>query len=98
MNNHDEILSYFQRKVSDIIFKYSIKSSATCYGNQHLRLSSYFGDFNENMVMLDNELSKETANILSNYLKEDMDIPLIIDGLCAYRHNAKLQYIALNIP
>ncbi|HEX8333998.1 MAG TPA: hypothetical protein VF622_15370 [Segetibacter sp.] len=98
MNSQEEILSYFKRKATDIIYKYSIKASSPSYGNQHLRMSSYFGEFNENMIMLEKDLDTETANIISNYVNEDMDIPNIIDGLCAYSYNARLQYITLSHP
>jgi hypothetical protein len=98
MSSHEEILCYFKRKANEFISKYSVINISPDYDNQHLRLSSYFGQFNENMIQLDNDLGKETANILSNYVNEDMDIPNIIDGLCAYSYNAKLQYISLNNP
>ena len=98
MNSQEEILSYFKRKASDIIYKYSVKPLSPEYGNQHLRMSAYFGQFNENMIMLEKDLNTETANIISNYVKEDMDIPNIIDRLCAYSHNARLQYITLSNP
>jgi hypothetical protein len=93
MNSPEEILSYFKRKATDIIYKYSIRSSSPAYHNQYLRMSSYFGEFNENMMLLENELNAETANIMSNYINEDMDITNIIENLCAFTNTAKLQYI-----
>ena len=94
----EEILSFFKARANEIIYKYAIRASSTEYDNQHLRMSSYFGQFNENVMLLEKELDTETTNVLSNYMEDDMDIPTIIDQLCAYSKYAKLRYISCIHP
>ena len=94
----EEILSFFKVRASEIIYKYSISESAAGYNNQHLRMSSYFGQFNENMMLLEKELNTEKANILADFLDDDIDIPSVIDEMCAYTKHAKLQYITRTHP
>ena len=98
MEKQEELLNYFARKANEILFKYSIASPTTDYGYQYLRMSSYFGKFNDNLIKLENELNLETQKILSNYLNEDIDISSVMNCLTTYRQNTKLQYIISNNP
>ena len=98
MEKHEELLTYFKRKASELLFKYSIANTAHEYGYQYLRMSSYFGKLNENLIELEKELKSETENILSNYLKDDMDTNTIKNFLTVYRNDVKLKYLVSNNP
>jgi hypothetical protein len=98
MITQEDIFELFRTRVSDIIYRYTTSTSAPLSNNPYLKMLCYFSDFNSNLIELESELNIETVNILSNYVNEDMDLPNIIDNLCSFSNNAKLQYIQSREP
>ena len=94
MKKSEKLVLCFEAKAKKIINKYTSfpEEKSVKYG--YLRLSGFFGHFNNAFSKVDEELTKESYGMLSRYINcDDVDFVFLADSLHQQRIKAKLQFI-----
>ena len=99
MKKCDKVLIGFEAKAQKIIHKYTLLPQEQPVRYGYLRLSGFFGNFNNAFRKLDEELSKESLGILSRFINnEDVDFVNLVEGLHQHRIKAKMEFIKRQQP
>lgn len=99
MNKIEKILLGFEAKAQKIIHKYTIMPQEQLVKYSYLRLSGFFGNFNNAFSKVNEELSRESLGILSHFINnDDVDFVCLAERLHQQRIKAKLEFIQRQQP
>lgn len=99
MKKCDKVLIGFEAKAQRIIHKYTLLPQRQPVKYSYLRLSGFFGNFNNAFRKLDEELSRESLGILSRFINnDDVDFINLAEGLHQHRIKARMDFIQRQQP
>ena len=99
MKKCDKVLIGFEAKAQKIIHKYTLLPQGQPVKYGYLRLSGFFGNFNNAFRKLDEELSRESLSTLSRFINnDDVDFVNLVKGLHHHRLKAKMEFIQKQQP
>lgn len=99
MKKCDKVLIGFEAKAQKIIHKYTLLPQGQPVKYGYLRLSGFFGNFNNAFRKLDEELSRESLSTLSRFINnDDVDFVNLVEGLHHHRLKAKMEFIQKQQP
>lgn len=94
MKKSEKVLLSFEVKAQKIIHKYTLIPQVQPVKYSYLRLSGFFGHFNNAFQKLDEELSRESLGILSRFINNDeVDFVSLAERLHQQKTKAKMEFI-----
>lgn len=94
MNKSEKIILGFEAKAKKIIHKYTVHAGEQPVKYGHLRMSGFFGNFNNAFSKVNEELSRESLGVLSRFINnEEVDFVILAEKLHQQKNKAKMEFI-----